>query len=128
MYHKSRRRRQRFYPEFYADDEIEIKKEIELKLEPDLAGDAVLDVPPEGNAGDAAETLANYNDLLYPNNLKTDSVFKQLENMVCIHNDGLPTLIIAHLNPISSRDASWSRNLLVEGLSQYALSFHEPPL
>lgn len=31
---------------------------------------------------------------------------------------GLPTLIMAHLKPMSSRELSWSRYLLVEGLSQ----------
>ena len=70
MYHKSRRRRQRFYPEFYDDDEIEVKKETELNLEPE---ENIQDIP--------AESPVNYNDLLYPNNLKPDSVFNQLENM-----------------------------------------------
>jgi len=77
MYHKNRRRRQRFYPEFYDDDEIEIKKEIELRL----ADDANSVLPEEVYRSEITETPANYNDLLYPNNIKAASVFKQLENM-----------------------------------------------
>lgn len=38
--------------------------------------------------------------------------------MGCQSPAGLPTLIIAHLKPMSSLELSWSRNLLVEGLSQ----------
>jgi hypothetical protein len=41
-----------------------------------------------------------------------------LRTMNTQNPEGLPTLIIAHLKPISSRALSWSRNRLVDGLSQ----------
>ena len=47
------------------------------------------------------------------------------------YNDFLPfgpTEIMAHLKPIVAVDESWSRDLLVPGDNQYAISFHEPPL
>jgi hypothetical protein len=79
MYHKSRRKRQRFYPEFYSDDEIlDVKKDIELKLR-DIEPDEIL--MPELGLEENDDIPANYNDLLYPNKIRTDSVFKQLENM-----------------------------------------------
>ena len=77
MYHKSRRKRHRFYPEFYDDDEIEKIKESEIKLElePGHAPDA-------GRGGPIQrEPPVNYNDLLYPSGITAVSVFKQLENM-----------------------------------------------
>ena len=71
MYHKNRRRRPRFYPEFYDDDEIEIKD----ARDDDPGAPQNSDDPPE------KEIPANDNNLLSPNNFKPDSVFKQLENM-----------------------------------------------
>ena len=77
MYHKKRRRRRRFYPEFYENGELEAN---DVKLS---AGGGVPAAPPQNTGGAAAaqEIPANYNDLLYPNKIRPESVFKQLENM-----------------------------------------------
>ena len=69
MYHKNIRRRPRFYPEFYDDKEI--------YAEPVVTETEVIEKVPE----ETQEMPVNYNDLLYPANLRPDSVFKQLENM-----------------------------------------------
>ena len=78
MYHKKRRRRRRFYPEFYENGEPEAE---------DNAGVGAPAAPPQNigappqDTGAAQEIPANYNDLLYPNKIRPESVFKQLENM-----------------------------------------------
>ena len=96
MYRKSRRKK-RFYPEFYDDDELEelmqtddnlsniSESDTEELIIEDMQEEKTeavpIDLAERDSPAQQVKVPADYNDLLYPNNTIPASVSNQLENM-----------------------------------------------